>query len=51
MGKGSKQRPREIDTKTFADNWDAIFSKKNETEKSAQQGDTELKESKDGRRN
>ena len=27
-GKGSDQRPRQIDKKIFEDNWDRIFSKK-----------------------
>ena len=27
-GKGSDQRPRQIDKKTFEDNWDRIFGKK-----------------------
>lgn len=26
-GKGSKQRPTEVDRKTFDDNWDRIFKK------------------------
>ena len=26
-GKGSKQRPTEVDRKTFDDNWDRIFNK------------------------
>tara|TARA_B100001094_G_scaffold1892_1_gene1663 strand:+ start:312 stop:500 length:189 start_codon:yes stop_codon:yes gene_type:complete len=29
-GKGDKQRPREVDKKTFEDNWDRIFKKKKE---------------------
>ena len=35
-GKGSDQRPRQIDKQTFADNWDRIFGKrktKKETKK------------------
>jgi hypothetical protein len=27
-GKGSRPRPYSVDQKTFADNWDAIFKKK-----------------------
>lgn len=27
-GKGSDQRPRQIDKKTFEDNWDRIFGEK-----------------------
>ena len=26
-GKGDKRRPREVDEKTFEDNWDRIFKK------------------------
>ena len=29
-GKGDKRRPREIDEKTFEDNWNRIFKKKKE---------------------
>lgn len=29
-GKGSRPRPYSVDQKTFADNWDAIFKKKDE---------------------
>jgi hypothetical protein len=35
-GKGSDQRPRQVDKKVFEDNWDRIFGKKKtkkETEK------------------
>lgn len=28
-GKGSRPRPYSVDQKTFDNNWDAIFSKKN----------------------
>ena len=28
-GKGSKPRPFSVDRKTFEDNWDRIFNKKN----------------------
>lgn len=28
-GKGSNPRPYSVDQKTFGDNWDAIFGKKN----------------------
>ena len=42
MGKGSKQRPRAIDTNTFEDNWDAIFNKKKSDYKEVQQDITEL---------
>jgi len=42
MGKGSKQRPRAIDTNTFEDNWDAIFLKKKTDYKEVQQDITEL---------
>ena len=42
MGKGSKQRPRAIDTNTFEDNWDAIFNKKKTDYKEVQQDITEL---------
>lgn len=28
MSKGSKQRPRTVDQKTFDDGWDRIFGKK-----------------------
>ena len=42
MGKGSKQRPRAIDTNTFEDNWDAIFNKKKTDYKEVQQDMTEL---------
>jgi hypothetical protein len=41
-GKGSKQRPRAIDTNTFEDNWDAIFNKKKTDYKEVQQDITEL---------
>jgi hypothetical protein len=27
-GKGSAQRPRQVDSKKFNDNWDLIFNKK-----------------------
>ena len=30
-GKGDKRRPREVDEKTFENNWDRIFKKKKET--------------------
>lgn len=30
VGKGSKRRPRKVDSKQFDDNWDRIFRKKNE---------------------
>ncbi len=30
MGKGSKQRPRQVDKKKFEDNWEAIFGEKKE---------------------
>jgi hypothetical protein len=42
MSKGSKQRPRAIDTNTFEDNWDAIFNKKKTDYKEVQQDITEL---------
>jgi hypothetical protein len=42
MGKGSKQRPRAIDTNTFEDNWNAIFNKKKTDYKEVQQDITEL---------
>ncbi len=42
MGKGSKQRPRAIDTKRFDSNWDAIFNKKKADYKEVQQDITEL---------
>ena len=42
MSKGSKQRPRSIDTKSFEDNWDAIFNKKKSDYKEVQQDITEL---------
>ena len=29
-GKGDKRRPREVDEKTFEDNWDRIFKKEKE---------------------
>ena len=29
-GKGDKRRPREVDKKTFENNWDKIFKKKKE---------------------
>lgn len=29
-GKGDKRRPREVDEKTFEDNWNRIFKKKKE---------------------
>ena len=29
-GKGDKRRPREVDKKTFEDNWNRIFKKKKE---------------------
>ena len=29
-GKGDKRRPREVDEKTFENNWDRIFKKKKE---------------------
>jgi hypothetical protein len=32
MGKRSAPRPLSVDTKTFDNNWDAIFGKKNKTE-------------------
>ena len=31
-GKGSKPRPRSVDQKTFDENWDKIFRKKNPTD-------------------
>ena len=33
MSKGSRQRPRSVDRKTFEDNWDRIFGKKVNNEK------------------
>ena len=42
MSKGSKQRPRAIDTNAFEDNWDAIFNKKKTDYKEVQQDITEL---------
>ncbi len=42
MGKGSKQRPRAVNTNTFEDNWDAIFNKKKSDYKEVQQDITEL---------
>tara|TARA_R110000868_G_scaffold29051_5_gene108065 strand:- start:99 stop:293 length:195 start_codon:yes stop_codon:yes gene_type:complete len=42
MSKGSKQRPRAIDTNTFEDNWDVIFNKDKKTYKEVQQDLTEL---------
>lgn len=32
MGKGSTQRPSQIDDETLASNWDRIFGKKEEVE-------------------
>jgi hypothetical protein len=32
MSKGSAPRPKSVDIKTFDNNWDAIFGKKNKTE-------------------
>lgn len=31
-GKGDTPRPKSVDEQTFADNWDAIFKPKKETE-------------------
>jgi hypothetical protein len=42
MSKGSKQRPRAVNTNTFEDNWDAIFNKKKSDYKEVQQDITEL---------
>ena len=42
MGKGSKQRPRAIDTNTIENNWDASFNKKKADYKEVQQDMTEL---------
>jgi len=42
MSKGSKQRPRAIDTNTFENNWDTIFNKKKTDYKEVQQDITEL---------
>ena len=42
MSKGSKQRPRAVNTNTFEDNWDAIFNKKKTDYKEVQQDITEL---------
>jgi len=42
MGKGSKQRPRAVNTNTFENNWDAIFNKKKSDYKEVQQDITEL---------
>jgi hypothetical protein len=42
MGKGSKQRPRAVNTGTFENNWDAIFNKKKSDYKEVQQDITEL---------
>ena len=41
-GKGSKPRPLSVDRKTFAENWDAIFSKKEKREQKRK--DKELRE-------
>lgn len=42
MSKGSRQRPRAIDTNTFENNWDVIFNKKKADYKEVQQDLTEL---------
>lgn len=39
-GKGSDQRPRQIDKKTFEDNWNRIFGKK-KTKKDQKKGKKE----------
>ena len=36
-GKGSDQRPRQVDKKVFEDNWDRIFGKK-KTKKEPKKG-------------
>ena len=42
MVKGSDQRPRQIDKKTFEDNWDRIFGKK-KTKKETKKKDKKSK--------
>tara|TARA_B100001059_G_C17409312_1_gene367665 strand:- start:268 stop:408 length:141 start_codon:yes stop_codon:yes gene_type:complete len=37
-GKGSDQRPRQVDKKVFEDNWDRIFGKK-KTKKESEKKD------------
>ncbi len=39
-GKGSDQRPRQIDKQTFEDNWDRIFGKR-KTKKDTKKKDKE----------
>lgn len=36
-GKGSSPRPYSVDQKTFADNWDRIFKKEDQDDKSLDQ--------------
>ena len=38
-GKGSKPRPYSVDRKTFEDNWDRIFKKKDKAKKKKQTRD------------
>ena len=41
-GKGSDQRPRQVDKKVFEDNWDRIFGKK-KTKKETKKKDEKKK--------
>jgi len=36
-GKGSRPRPYSVDQKTFDNNWDAIFDKKNQEQKTIEE--------------
>lgn len=37
-GKGDKRRPRQIDYKTYSENWDYVFGKKRKEKKDDQAG-------------
>ena len=46
MSKGSAPRPKSVDIKTFDNNWDAIFGKKNKTEDIAKEKSLDKKDKK-----
>lgn len=41
-GKGSRPRPFSVDQKTFENNWEAIFGKKNKSEDDKKSSDDEI---------
>jgi len=45
MSKGSAPRPLSVDTKTFDNNWDAIFGKKKKTEDATKEKSVDKKSS------